>query len=158
MQNSLGSMMVPHLTAVFAALALLWFGFVVKTYFEKRAFIKQHGCKPVRKFPQRESLIGYDLYKSQLMAAKQRRILRTAVERFERFGKTLEFTLLGRSIISTIEPENIKTVLATSFKDYGLGQRQRAFGPLLGQGIFTTDGAQWEHSRVCHLLFVFAYN
>ncbi len=40
--------------------------------------------------------------------------------------------------INTIDIENIKTILASNFKDFGLGQRQDAFGPMLGQGIFTT--------------------
>lgn len=39
---------------------------------------------------------------------------------------------------NTIDVENIKTVLASNFKDYGLGQREEAFGAMLGQGIFTT--------------------
>ena len=30
---------------------------------------------------------------------------------------------------------------------YGLGQRHRNFGKLLGDGIFTQDGALWKHSR-----------
>ena len=30
---------------------------------------------------------------------------------------------------------------------YSLGQRHRNFGPLLGDGIFTQDGAPWKHSR-----------
>lgn len=45
---------------------------------------------------------------------------------------------LVETYFNTIDPENVKAVLATNFKDFGLGQRQRAFGPLLGQGIFTT--------------------
>lgn len=50
--------------------------------------------------------------------------------------------------MGTIEPENIKTILATSFKDFDLGPiRHASFNPLLGDGIFTLDGAAWEHSR-----------
>lgn len=51
-------------------------------------------------------------------------------------------------LIFTIEAENIKTVLATKFKDYELpATRKKAFHPLLGWGIFTNDGADWKHSR-----------
>jgi hypothetical protein len=56
--------------------------------------------------------------------------------------------MLGRTFFNTIDPELVKAVLATNFKDFGLGDRHRPFGPLLGRGIFTSDGAQWEHSRV----------
>lgn len=51
-------------------------------------------------------------------------------------------------LIFTVEAENVKTVLATKFKDYELPSlRKRAFHPLLGYGIFTNDGEDWKHSR-----------
>lgn len=51
-------------------------------------------------------------------------------------------------MIFTIEAENVKTVLATKFKDYELSlRRKKAFHTLLGVGIFTNDGANWKHSR-----------
>lgn len=62
---------------------------------------------------------------------------------------TWSSTAMGRVFVNTIDPENIKAVLATNFNDFGLGHRLHTFGPLLGKGIFTTDGAHWEHSRVC---------
>lgn len=38
--------------------------------------------------------------------------------------------------------------MALNFKDWGLGERRKAaFVPLLGHGIFTTDGHAWQHSR-----------
>ncbi|KAL8807777.1 MAG: hypothetical protein Q9200_004532 [Gallowayella weberi] len=55
---------------------------------------------------------------------------------------------MGVNSIYTIDPENVKTVLALKFQDYRLGQRREdAFVPLLGKGIFTSDGEFWEHSR-----------
>lgn len=56
------------------------------------------------------------------------------------FGRT--FTVL------TAEPRNIQAILSTQFADFGVGKRRyQQFGPLLGYGIFTTDGPAWEHSR-----------
>ncbi|KAM3475810.1 hypothetical protein MY5147_003562 [Beauveria neobassiana] len=55
---------------------------------------------------------------------------------------------LFRRVLFTSEPENIKTILATSFKDFSLGDNRRGnFKPLLGEGIFASDGKKWEHSR-----------
>jgi cytochrome P450 len=52
------------------------------------------------------------------------------------------------TVISTIEPENIKTILSTKFPDYSLGTRRKnVFVPIFGHGIFSTDGAAWERSR-----------
>ena len=48
----------------------------------------------------------------------------------------------------TIEPENVKTILSTKFNDFSLGSRRAdIFIPVLGHGIFDTDGAAWERSR-----------
>lgn len=43
---------------------------------------------------------------------------------------------LFRDVLFTCEPENIKTILATSFKDFSLGDNRIGnFKPLLGDGI-----------------------
>ena len=48
----------------------------------------------------------------------------------------------------TVEPENIKAVLATHFEDYGLGTaRKYSMVRTFGHGIFTTDGKDWARSR-----------
>lgn len=68
--------------------------------------------------------------------------------RFQKYGTTFSGVLMGQSFIITMEPENVKAVLAMNFKDFGIRGRKESFGPLLGNGIFTSDGVQWEHSRV----------
>ena len=98
--------------------------------------------------------MGFDLYKTQVNASKNKKILQVGSKRYEDNGITWSAVMMGEIWNNTIDPENIKTVLATNFKDFGLGQRHEAFGPLLGHGIFTTDGAQWEHSRVGILLSI----
>ncbi|KAI0888404.1 cytochrome P450 [Annulohypoxylon maeteangense] len=50
--------------------------------------------------------------------------------------------------INTVEPENIKAVLATCFDDYKRPEfRSLAARPLLLPGLFTTDGPIWAHWR-----------
>lgn len=49
--------------------------------------------------------------------------------------------------IITSDPDNVKTVLATKFKDFSLGVRSPALSPVFGRGIFTLDGEGWKHSR-----------
>ncbi len=58
--------------------------------------------------------------------------------------------------MTTIEPENIKQVLSLGFREWGIGKQRRILEPFLGEGIFTTDGAQvsfphkvwfWFHRR-----------
>lgn len=55
---------------------------------------------------------------------------------------------VGKRVIVTAEPENIKAILATQFKDYGKGEEFRLdWHTFLGNSIFTTDGPLWHNSR-----------
>lgn len=102
-------------------------------------FKKQHGCQPIcKRLPQLERVIGVDLYRTQINASKDGKILELAQGRYNTHGTTWSARMMGQTYVNTIDIENIKTILATNFKDFGLGQREEAFGPMLGQGIFTT--------------------
>ncbi|KAI9693914.1 MAG: hypothetical protein M1822_003185 [Bathelium mastoideum] len=47
-----------------------------------------------------------------------------------------------------MEPQNIKTILALKFDDYGVAPVKAAtVEPFLGKGIFTSDGADWAEAR-----------
>lgn len=79
---------------------------------------------------------------------KARTLLPTSLRLHRELGNTFSLVLLSQPAIITIEPENVKAVLATQFHDFGIGKRYRGMGALLGHGIFTSDGAHWERSRV----------
>lgn len=50
--------------------------------------------------------------------------------------------------IYTIQPENVKTMLYTKFSDYHRPRTMpNALNPVMGQGVFTSNGAAWAHSR-----------
>jgi cytochrome P450 len=69
-------------------------------------------------------------------------------ETFEELdNQTAASRILGKRAIATRDPENIKAMLGTQFNDFALGDRHYQFLPLLGDGIFTLDGAGWKHSR-----------
>lgn len=125
----------------------------ILTYHRARLFARSHGCRPVPRVPQREHIIGYDLYKEQADAHAAKFLLTYLRDLFLRYGNTFQTTIMGDKFINTMEPENVKTILATKFEDFGIGQRKAAFGPLLGDGIFTSDGSAWEHSRVCFTIY-----
>lgn len=55
--------------------------------------------------------------------------------------------VFGSEMFVTIDPENLKALLATQFNDFELGIRHAHFKPLLGDGIFTLDYEGWKHSR-----------
>lgn len=62
-------------------------------------------------------------------------------------GKTIRTQVLGDFVISTANPENVKAILSTQFKDFSLGLRHSIFFDLFGDGIFTLDGHRWQTSR-----------
>jgi cytochrome P450 len=68
---------------------------------------------------------------------------------FKKYGWTHSSSgLLGETFILTADPDNMRAVLATQFKDFITGpNRAGAFGYLVGKSIFTSDGPFWEHSR-----------
>ncbi|GAB1213046.1 hypothetical protein ATERTT37_002195 [Aspergillus terreus] len=61
---------------------------------------------------------------------------------------TVEAKVLFERYLLTGDPENIKAILATQFDDFAKGQLfHDTWSQLLGDGIFSTDGAPWRGSR-----------
>jgi len=116
-------------------------------------FRRAHGCLPPKQYPQAERLIGLGLFLQRLKDGKNNNLLPRSIERFQNTGSTFSFALMGETMYSTIDPENVKAILATQFEDFDLGQRLVLWAPLAGAGIFTTDGAHWEVSN-----FIFNVN
>jgi hypothetical protein len=57
---------------------------------------------------------------------------------------TWEQNFLGTKAYVTTDPKNIQAVLATQFNDFEIGGTRRGnFLPMLGNGIFTSDGKAW---------------
>jgi cytochrome P450 len=91
---------------------------------------------------------GFGMLWEMLSAARDHHFLELLLSWYREHGNTYKAKMVGRTIVFTIEPKNVQTVLALKFKDFELGSyRNNAFKPLLGQGIFASDGQIWEHSR-----------
>jgi cytochrome P450 len=119
----------------------------LKGYLARRQFARAHGCQPVAKSANKDPFFGLDTIPATIRALRENRIIARTPEFYRRFGNTHKVIGIVSKQITTIEPENIKTVLSLNFKDYRLGFRLPSFKPLLGEGIFDTDGDQWASSR-----------
>jgi cytochrome P450 len=143
--------MASHALTIGSLFAILLLAHTLIQFIQRRRvaskFARLHGCQDAPAFPQSERLLGLALMKESKAASASHHILETMRQRYEVMGPTYTCGMLGGHFINTIDPENIQAVLAKNFKDFGLGQRKHTWGPLLGEGIFTTDGAHWEHSR-----------
>ena len=119
--------------------------------YRRFVYSKENGCKPVPAYPHTDPIFGLDLFIEDSKLLKSGGFIDRVRERYSDVGEgvhTYTHLTLGRRVITTAEPENIKTILATKFKDFELpDSRKSALVPLLGHGIFTTDGKEWETSR-----------
>ena len=119
----------------------------ITLHLRRRRFQLEHGCQPPPSFRLMDSIFGLAQFSGRRKAAKEHRLLQYASKNFQTLGPTWRSNVFGQEVILTIQPENIKTFLSLKFKEYGLGNRERTLGPLLGRGIFTSDGEPWAHSR-----------
>ncbi|KAI4109595.1 MAG: hypothetical protein LQ339_001708 [Xanthoria mediterranea] len=121
---------------------------VLKKRKHNQQFIREHGCAPAKARPTKYPF-GIDMIRDNLKSLKEHTALEQFQAEFRHLGcATFWAKQLHLHILFTMDPENIKSILATDFKSYSVGEeRNKALKPFLGDGIFTTDGAQWQHSR-----------
>ncbi|KAI4098849.1 MAG: hypothetical protein LQ339_006252 [Xanthoria mediterranea] len=114
----------------------------------RKALILQHGCKPPSKYPVWDPFFGIDVIYRAVRAAKRSTFLTEIISSYNTHGNTHSSRLTTYPVISTIEPENIKAVMSTHFKDFVIGSpRRRAFGPIIAYSVLVADGLEWEHAR-----------
>ncbi|TVY36228.1 Cytochrome P450 monooxygenase [Lachnellula subtilissima] len=126
--------------------------FVQATITSHRRYLlsRKHGCKPVPSYPHKDPIFGLDVFVKNYKLSNTGGFLDDVKRKYEKVigGYTFTQLVLGERVILTAEPENIKAILATQFKDFELPPRRKvAFQPVFGHGIFTTDGGEWETSR-----------
>jgi cytochrome P450 len=110
-----------------------------------RKLAKELHCQPPASG--NPGFLGIPAFLRLTKAVREKRWIDYLCDQFDINGTTFTQIFLTRKIITTIEPENVKAVLATQFQDFCLGTRHEQFYPLLGDGIFTLDGAGWSHAR-----------
>ena len=113
-----------------------------------RRIMKAKNCKPAKTDRGWPFLFGLDILQRDLALARRHRLLEFIEELFQRLGtNTFSQHVVGTPLFTTMEPENVKAMLATDFKSFCLGATREPLVPFLGQGIFSSDGARWQHSR-----------
>ena len=141
--------MAYHYTFAFSAIVSIFTYYAYITFLRHRqvsAYCRQYGCVKPLASPD-SGLIGLQLILTFRARHKAKKLFEGHVSRYVEYGTTHATSFLGRTLVMTIEPENIKTILANKFDDFGLGKRLKAFSPLLTGGIFVNDGEPWKHSR-----------
>ncbi|KAI1100875.1 cytochrome P450 [Jackrogersella minutella] len=109
------------------------------------AFAAKHGCQPCLATIPHKWPFAIDVLKKQYDALPTKRLLEFQTP-YITIAPTIRVTVLGNGFILT-DPANIDAILDKNFEHFGLGTRRLGLFPLLGEGIFTQDGAAWKHSR-----------
>lgn len=119
------------------ALGILFFGYNIAYSVVVNARIRKLGARaPVRKhyLP-----YGVDIAYDAVMTALEDKTYDMWLSMFKKYCLPGHYTLeagIGARIIFTADPENIKAILATQFKDYGKGEQFRKdWYPFLGNGM-----------------------
>ncbi|KAI9757049.1 MAG: hypothetical protein M4579_003618 [Chaenotheca gracillima] len=141
--------LVVYLPAALVALVIYTYlsGIINRRLYLSEA--KRRGCEDVPMEPTTLPF-GIDRLQAALKADREQQFPPFIQKRFKEIGRTtFRFAgLSGSDGYFTYDPKNIQAILATQFNDFALGsQRRNNFFPLLGTGIFTSDGKAWEHSR-----------
>lgn len=130
-------------------LLVLYIGYRVAYTARINARIRKLGARaPVRKtyVP-----MGLDMAYEVVSYALKDKSYEMWIQMFGKWAGPGRYTIeagIGERVILTAEPENIKAILATQFKDYGKGEQFRKdWHDFLGNGIFTTDSTLWHNSR-----------
>jgi cytochrome P450 len=115
---------------------------------ERRALKKKHGCLPPQASWSGDPL-GFGWMLGNFKSYSQHRILDSWKQNLaDHNAHTLAVKVLAKDIFITDDPENVKTILATDFKIWSLGQeRIQQLTGYIGKGIFTNEGPAWKHSR-----------
>ncbi|EMD40206.1 hypothetical protein CERSUDRAFT_112411 [Gelatoporia subvermispora B] len=69
-------------------------------------------------------------------------------EMAKKYGNIYSIRILGEQRIITVEPNHIKTILATDFQKWDKGPKFRGrVVSVLGSGVFASDGDMWKFHR-----------
>lgn len=108
-----------------------------------------HGCKPAPVYPHSDPIFGLDMVLRVAQAIKDHEVLELWDSFFRTIGNTYWSLAMGRWIVVTAEPENLKAILFSQFDSWDvLDVRQQISIQSLGpHAIFSVNGKEWQHAR-----------
>ncbi|KAL4913284.1 cytochrome P450 [Aspergillus aurantiobrunneus] len=144
--------MIPIFLLLALAAGLIVLQYAVSAWNHARK-ARQWACASLPRYP--TDMVGINTLKEALQADKDKEIplmLQRRVEKLsareKRLVTTFRIRQMGRENIFTCDHTNVQALLATKFKDFELGPGRRyTLHPMLGTGIFTSDGEAWSRSR-----------
>ena len=140
-------------SSLFLALAAFIFYKVALSKLEQRrqkAEAGRRNCAPCPMMPKKD-LLGITRFRESLRATRAERGPIYVMEEMNAMGKnvhTVQVRVLDYDLNVTRDPENARACFSAQAADFDIGvHRTESWKPLLGVGIFTSQGEQWRHSR-----------
>ncbi|KAJ4365584.1 hypothetical protein N0V83_008204 [Neocucurbitaria cava] len=143
------------LLSLLPAVAAFFIIYCVIRHVRQSAKAKSLGCRPTPLFRPWD-VLGVQNFKIELNGMKTNRLSYAFSDRKNEMSAKMgrdckTFRIYyppGETWFYTFDPKNLQAVLATQFQDFQQpAYRVGAFEALLGLGIFSANGAKWEHSR-----------
>jgi len=110
----------------------------------------RRGCAPCPVLPKKD-LLGITRFRESIRATRAERGPKYIVEEMDEIGKnvhTVQVRVLDYTLNVTRDPENARACFSSQSQDYDIGvHRTQSWKPLLGVGVFTSQGDAWKHSR-----------
>ncbi|EED13071.1 cytochrome P450, putative [Talaromyces stipitatus ATCC 10500] len=135
-------------TAVLLGLLVILSGTRILSWARIRVKRRLHGCQLPPRYPHKDPILGLDYFLTELKEREDGISWASERNRFARLGRTYEVNSWGNRRIMTMDSQNIREVLGTSFDRFGVQElRLPISSSFMGKGVFTTDGEYWEYSR-----------
>lgn len=121
---------------------------LVRQYLGRRKAIRERGCQNPRSIPQKDPIFGLDVAFRMFRSYHEGSRSAAFKKQHEISGSTFQSIALGKTRIFTTDPVNLRAILSTDFKDWGVQPlRLPPWRPFLGEGVMNTDGEFWKRSR-----------
>ena len=137
---------------LFIVLALLLVLYNIIRFYRKQVIKRKYKCQ---KIPNAQtstflSYLGLEFIVNYNKIQEEGRIHQNMYKQFKDLKtSTLAQTMLFLKVVFTTEPENYRYMSSSAnFNNWTIGDRPDAFDPLLGDGIFSSSGESWKHSRI----------
>lgn len=109
---------------------------------------RQHGCQQPPRRRTYDLFLGLGYKIQDARSTNNGNTLPNGEALHRRYGKTYHQTSIFGTVIKTASDENVHTIFGLKAKDWGVKPfRYEGFLPFCGEGVLSTDGSAWEHSR-----------
>ncbi|KAL9073694.1 MAG: hypothetical protein Q9161_002732 [Pseudevernia consocians] len=142
----------PIVSFLLAILALILYKILSSVREKKRQHAEsvRRGCGPCPMLPKKD-LLGITRFRESIRATRAERGPKYIIESLDAEGKhvhTAQVRVLDYDLNVTRDPENARACFSSQSHDFDIGlHRTQSWKPLLGTGIFTSQGEAWKHSR-----------